>query len=130
MSLTLRDRIAGTVLGSALGDALGMPVEGLSHINVRTYYKGIKEMRADEKRRDLQAGQFTADTQRARALTRALTVAPPDSPEAARAAFVARQPMGRLGRAEEIAAMAVHLGSDESVFTTGIDLFVDGGMSI
>ena len=87
MSLSLRDRVVGSILGSALGDALGMPVEGLSHINVRTYYKGIKEMRDDEKRRDLAAGQTTADTQRARALTRALAAAPPDSPEAARVAF-------------------------------------------
>ena len=87
MSLSLRDRIVGSIVGSALGDALGMPVEGLSHVNVRTYYKGIKEMRGDEKRGDLAAGQATADTQRARALTRALAAAPPDSPEAARVAF-------------------------------------------
>ena len=53
-----------------------------------------------------------------------------DDPVAARAAFVARQPMGRLGRPEEIAAMAVHLASDESVFTTGTLMNVDGGMSI
>ena len=87
MPLSLRDRVVGSIVGSALGDALGMPVEGLSHVNVRTYYKGIKEMRDDEKRRDLVAGQTTADTQRARALTRALAAAPPDSPEAARVAF-------------------------------------------
>lgn len=53
-----------------------------------------------------------------------------DDPVAARKAFIARQPMGRLGRAEEIASMALHLASDESVFTTGICLYVDGGMSI
>ncbi len=41
--------------------------------------------------------------------------------------FVTRQKMGRLGTAEEIAAMAVYLGSDESAFTTGVDLVVDGG---
>ena len=41
--------------------------------------------------------------------------------------FVARQKMGRLGTAEEIAAMAVYLASDESAFTTGVDLVVDGG---
>ena len=41
--------------------------------------------------------------------------------------FVARQKMGRLGTAEEIASMAVYLGSDESAFTTGVDLVVDGG---
>ena len=83
----LRDRLVGTLLGSALGDALGMPVEGLSHQNVRTYYRGIKLMRADEKRGDLAAGQWTADTQRARMLTRALAGATPDSPEEARTAF-------------------------------------------
>lgn len=53
-----------------------------------------------------------------------------DDPVAARAAFVARQPMGRLGRAEEIAAMAVYLASDESVFTSGAQMNIDGGMSI
>ena len=53
-----------------------------------------------------------------------------DDPVAARKAFIARQPMGRLGTAEEIAAVAVYLASDESVFTTGVDFKVDGGMSI
>jgi 2-keto-3-deoxy-L-fuconate dehydrogenase len=41
--------------------------------------------------------------------------------------FVSRQKMGRLGTAEEIANMAVYLASDESAFTTGVDLVVDGG---
>lgn len=45
----------------------------------------------------------------------------------ARAAFVARQPMGRLGTPEEIAALAVYLASDESSFTTGQALVIDGG---
>jgi 2-keto-3-deoxy-L-fuconate dehydrogenase len=49
--------------------------------------------------------------------------------EAARAAFIARQPMGRLGRAEEIAALAVYLASDESAFTTGVAHVIDGGWS-
>jgi 2-keto-3-deoxy-L-fuconate dehydrogenase len=50
--------------------------------------------------------------------------------EAARAAFVARQPLGRLGTAEEIAALAVYLASDESVFVTGQSLVIDGGISL
>src|SRR6202045_2741851 len=41
--------------------------------------------------------------------------------------FVARQKMGRLGTAQEIADMAVYLASDEAAFTTGVDLVVDGG---
>jgi len=47
--------------------------------------------------------------------------------EAARKAFIARQPMQRLGKPEEIAALAVYLGSDESAFTTGQTHIVDGG---
>ena len=45
------------------------------------------------------------------------------------AAFVARQPVGRLGRTEEIAALAVYLASDESAFTTGTAQIIDGGWS-
>ncbi len=48
----------------------------------------------------------------------------------AREAFVARQPMGRFGKAEEIAAVVVHLASDESAFTSGQALAVDGGWTI
>jgi 2-keto-3-deoxy-L-fuconate dehydrogenase len=53
-----------------------------------------------------------------------------DDPEAARREFIARQPMGRLGRPEEIAAIAVYLASDESVYTTGQVFIVDGGITI
>lgn len=51
-------------------------------------------------------------------------------PEAARAAFIARQPMGRVGKPEEIAHLAVYLASDESAYTTGQILVVDGAMSL
>ena len=47
--------------------------------------------------------------------------------EAARKAFIARQPMGRIGTPEEIAHLAVYLGSDESAFTTGQAHVIDGG---
>lgn len=45
------------------------------------------------------------------------------------AAFVARQPLGRVGRPEEIAALAVYLASDEAAFTTGAVHVIDGGWS-
>jgi 2-keto-3-deoxy-L-fuconate dehydrogenase len=48
----------------------------------------------------------------------------------ARQAFVARQPLGRLGTAEEIAALAVYLASDESSFTTGATHLIDGGFTL
>lgn len=53
-----------------------------------------------------------------------------DDPVAARQAFVARQPMGRLAQADEIAPMVVYLASDESRFATGQAFCVDGGMTI
>lgn len=46
-----------------------------------------------------------------------------------RAAFVARQPLGRVGKPEEIAALVVYLASDESAFTTGAVHMIDGGWS-
>ncbi|WP_027328129.1 SDR family oxidoreductase [Marinimicrobium agarilyticum] len=49
--------------------------------------------------------------------------------DAAYEAFVARQPMGRMGRPEEIAQLAVYLASDESAFTTGTINIIDGGWS-
>lgn len=49
--------------------------------------------------------------------------------DAARAAFVARQPIGRMGKPEEIAALVVYLASDESAYTTGIAHVIDGGWS-
>jgi 2-keto-3-deoxy-L-fuconate dehydrogenase len=51
------------------------------------------------------------------------------TPEQVHAAFVARQPMGRLGKPDEIAALAVYLASDESAFTTGTCQVIDGGWS-
>jgi 2-keto-3-deoxy-L-fuconate dehydrogenase len=47
-----------------------------------------------------------------------------------RQAFVDRQPMGRLGKAEEIAALAVYLASDESSYTTGQIHLADGGFAL
>ncbi|MFM7446186.1 MAG: SDR family oxidoreductase [Tabrizicola sp.] len=49
--------------------------------------------------------------------------------EAAKAAFVARQPIGRIAKAEEIAALVVYLASDEASYTTGVAHVIDGGWS-
>lgn len=51
-------------------------------------------------------------------------------PAQARKDFIARQPMGRLGNAEEIAQLCVYLGSDESVFMTGQTVLIDGGITL
>ena len=51
-------------------------------------------------------------------------------PEAARKAFVARHPVGRIGSPSEVAALCVYLASDESAFTTGQALVIDGAWSL
>jgi 2-keto-3-deoxy-L-fuconate dehydrogenase len=50
--------------------------------------------------------------------------------ETAKAAFIARQPMGRLAQAEEIAELVVYLSSDETEFMTGQAVAIDGGWSL
>ena len=53
-----------------------------------------------------------------------------DDPAEARRTFIARQPMGRLAKAEEIAPLVVYLASDESAFVTGQAYLCDGGVMI
>lgn len=53
-----------------------------------------------------------------------------DDPDATRRQFTERQPMGRLGSVEEMAAAAVYLAGDESAFTTGTIMVVDGGQTL
>lgn len=57
-------------------------------------------------------------------------IAATDDPEETRRQFVSRQPMGRLGSVDEMAAAAVYLAGDESAFTTGTVLVVDGGQTL
>ena len=53
-----------------------------------------------------------------------------DDCEAAIKQYVARQKMGRLGKAEEVANLAVYLASDESAFVTGQQFIIDGGWTL
>ena len=53
-----------------------------------------------------------------------------EDPVTAKKKFIARQPMGRLGTAEEIAALVTYLASSQSAFTTGATHIIDGGWSI
>jgi 2-keto-3-deoxy-L-fuconate dehydrogenase len=71
----------------------------------------------------------TVQTASLDARIRALAVSSGRTEEAVRADFVARQPIGRLGKAEEIASLATYLASDESSYTTGQIHVIDGGWS-
>lgn len=72
----------------------------------------------------------TVDTPSLGERIEALAESSGQSTGAVRDAFIARQPMGRLGIAEEIAALAVYLASDDAQFITGAALPIDGGMTI
>jgi 2-keto-3-deoxy-L-fuconate dehydrogenase len=61
---------------------------------------------------------------------KALAASTKQTEKAARQAFIDRQPIGRLGTAEEIAWLAVYLASDESAYTTGAIHIADGGFSL
>jgi len=52
------------------------------------------------------------------------------NPGEARKAFISRQPMGRIGRPDEIAALCLYLASDESAYVTGQEFVIDGGMTL
>jgi 2-keto-3-deoxy-L-fuconate dehydrogenase len=60
----------------------------------------------------------------------ALAASSGQSLETVRQAFIDRQPMGRLGTAEEVAALAVYLASDEASYTTGHIHLADGGFAL
>ncbi len=92
----------------------------------------MKSVAADFVRQGIRANAIcpgTVDSPSLRARMAALGATLPGGVAEAEALFLARQPAGRLGTADEIAALAVHLGADESAFTTGAAIVIDGGWS-
>lgn len=87
-----------------------------------------KAIAADYARRRIRCNAICPGTVRTPSLE-ARVAALGGSPEQAWQGFIERQPMGRLGEPDEIAALAVYLASDESAFATGGTFIVDGGMS-
>jgi 2-keto-3-deoxy-L-fuconate dehydrogenase len=87
-----------------------------------------KAIAADHVAQGVRCNAICPGTVRTPSLATRVAAAGPDE-EAQRKQFTGRQPMGRLGKAEEIAALAVYLASDESSFTTGAIHVIDGGWS-
>jgi cyclopentanol dehydrogenase len=90
---------------------------------VRTFTKGTAIAHAREGIRANSIHPGAIDTP----LLQSVFASMPD-PEAARARYVKMEPVGRLGRPEDIAFGALYLASDESAFVTGIELVIDGGL--
>jgi 2-keto-3-deoxy-L-fuconate dehydrogenase len=92
-----------------------------------------KAVAADFIRRGIRANAICPGTIQSPSLDEriaALAASSGRSVEAVRQAFIDRQPMGRLGTPEEVAALAVYLASDEASFATGQAYLVDGGFAL
>ncbi|MBS0469623.1 MAG: SDR family oxidoreductase [Proteobacteria bacterium] len=87
-----------------------------------------KSVAADYVARGIRCNAICPGTVDTPSLRGRLAAAP--DPEEALKSFIARQPMGRFGKAEEIAAAAVYLASDETGFITGQTLVIDGGWTM
>lgn len=119
-------------IASVAGSVKGVPnrfVYGASKAAVIGLTKAVA---ADFVTRNIRCNAIcpgTVDSPSLASRIRAQAKASGKSEDEVRAQFVGRQPMGRLGSAEEIAALAVYLASDEAAFTTGSVMIADGGMS-
>jgi 2-keto-3-deoxy-L-fuconate dehydrogenase len=92
-----------------------------------------KSIAADFIRRGIRANAICPGTIQSPSLDDrivALAASSGKTPAEARQSFVDRQPMGRLGTAEEIAMLAVYLASDEASYTTGQIHLADGGFAL
>jgi 2-keto-3-deoxy-L-fuconate dehydrogenase len=94
----------------------------------RFVYSATKAIAADTVAKGIRCNAICAGTVETPSLEE--RIAAHGDVESARAAFLARQPMGRFGRPEEIAELALYLASDESSFTTGQALVIDGGWTL
>lgn len=111
-------------VASSIKGAPNRFVYGATKAAVIGLTKGIA---ADFVRRGIRCNAICPGTVQSPSLDARIAALP--DPKNARADFIARQPMSRLGQPEEIAALAVYLASDESAFTTGQIHVIDGGWS-
>jgi len=113
--------VAGSILGVPNRFAYGASKAGLIGL--------VKSVAADYIRQGIRCNAICPGTVDSPSLRQRIRDQGGDY-DAVRAAFVARQPMGRLGEAGEIADLAVYLGSDQSKFMTGQTVCIDGGMTL
>ncbi|MEZ5167348.1 MAG: SDR family oxidoreductase [Acidimicrobiales bacterium] len=122
------DRGGGSIINmsSAAGSVKGVP-NRFAYGTTKAAVVGLtKAIAADYVGRGIRCNAICPGTVQTPSLDDRIAAQGGD-PAEVRAAFVARQPMGRLGTAEEIAALALYLASDEAAFTTGQIHVIDGG---
>jgi NAD(P)-dependent dehydrogenase (short-subunit alcohol dehydrogenase family) len=119
--------------GVIVHNASIVAIKGVKDRGAYTASKGgvwalTKAMAADYLAENIRVNCVCPGTVHTPSLERRIQAFP--DPQTARADFVARQPMGRLGKDEEIAAAILFAASDEAAFMTGSAIAIDGGMSI
>lgn len=123
------DRCGGTIINmaSVASSIRGVPNRFAYGATKAAVIGLTKAVAADFVTRGIRAHAICPGTVESPSLGARINAQP--DPVAARAAFIARQPMGRLGRPTEVAALAVYLASDEASYTTGQTHIIDGGWS-
>jgi 2-keto-3-deoxy-L-fuconate dehydrogenase len=128
------ERGAGSIvnMASAVSSVKGAPARAVYGATKAAVVGLTKSVAADYVKQGIRCTAICPGTVQTPSLDEriAANTAQAGSLEAARAAFVARQAMGRLANPEEIAALAVYLASDESAFVTGQAIVIDGGWTI
>jgi len=119
----------GVILNTASATALRAVVDRACYTASKAAVVGLtKSMAIDYVKDNIRVNCLCPGTIDTPSLAQRIAAFP--DPVEARKNFVARQPMGRFGTAEEIAAAALYLVSDEAAFITGVAFPVDGGFSI
>jgi NAD(P)-dependent dehydrogenase (short-subunit alcohol dehydrogenase family) len=113
---------------SSIAGAAGLPNRGAYSVSKAGVIGLTKSLAADFVQEGIRVNCICPATVETPSLRQRIATAP--NPEAARRAFIARQPMGRMGTPEEIAAMALFLASDDSRYMTGQAIRMDGGMKL
>jgi 2-keto-3-deoxy-L-fuconate dehydrogenase len=128
------ERGAGSIINmsSAAGPIKGAPRRVVYSASKAAVVGLTKSVAADTVARGIRCNCICPGTIQSPSLNQRIeaNAAAAGSVEAARAAFIGRQAMGRLGTPEEIASLAVYLGSDETRFMTGQAVVIDGGWTL
>ena len=124
------ERGAGSIvnMASVVSSIKGAPNRSAYGTSKAAVIGLTKSIAADYVTRGIRCNAICPGTVDTPSLRRRIAAQP--DPKAALASFIARQPTGRFGRAEEIAALAVYLAADESTFVTGQAFVIDGGWAI